>query len=224
MTLILWGRRNSSNVQKAVWALEALGLDYERRPAGGSLGGVAEPAYRAMNPNGLVPTLQDGDLTLWESDAILRHIARKHGRGTLWPEDEATLAQADQWATWNSTTLWPSAAPVFFGTIRTARAEQQTERLAAAAEKMRAALAILDRALEDREHLIGDGRTFGEIGPAISARRILALPYGAPAREDVPNVARWLDALRARPVFRDHIDLPMGTCLEEWLELERADP
>lgn len=223
MTLILWGRRNSSNVQKVVWALEALGLDYERRDVGGSFGGVADPDYQAMNPNGLVPTLQDGDLTLWESDAILRHLARTRGRGTLWPEDEATLAEADQWATWNSTTLWPSAAPVFFGTIRAPRAEQDFEALAPAAEKMRATLAILDAALEGREHLVGDGRTFGEIGPAISARRILALPYGAPTREDAPNVARWLDALRARPVFRDHIDLPMGTCLEQWLELERAD-
>ena len=72
MTITLWGRLNSANVQKAVWVLEELGLDYQHVPAGGSFGGLDTPEFLVMNPNGRVPLLRDGDLTLWESHAIVR--------------------------------------------------------------------------------------------------------------------------------------------------------
>ncbi len=217
MTMILWGRRNSANVQKALWALEELGLSYERRRVGGGFGGLDDPAYRALNPNGVVPTLQDGALTLWESDAILRHLARTRGAGALRPEDLAAQALADQWLTWGSTTLFPALAPLFYGLVRTARAEQDVSVLGPAAEKLAATLAILDARLARAPFVAGESFSFGDIGPAIVARRAVLLPWGAP---HAPNVARWLDRIRARRAFQVAVDFPIGACQEEWAENE----
>jgi glutathione S-transferase len=218
MTMILWGRRNSSNVQKVLWALEELGLSYERRRVGGSFGGTDDPAYRAMNPNGLVPTLQDGGLTLWESDAILRHLARTRGAGALRPDDHAAQALADQWLTWSATTLFPALSPLFFGVIRKPRAEQDVSALGPAAAKLATTLAILDARLARVPYVAGETFSFGDIGPAITARRALLLPWGAP---DAPNVAAWLERLRARRAFQTAVEFPIGTCQEEWAENER---
>jgi len=218
MAITLWGRRNSANVQKALWALEELDLAYDHVKVGGSFGGTKTVEYLAMNPNGVVPTLQDGDLTLFESDAILRYLARTYGQGTLWPDDPAEAALADQWTTWTTSTLFPKFFPLFYAQIFALRAEQDVSGLGEAAAALAATIGILDRALEGRDHLVGDSFTYGEIAPAIFARRALLLPYGAP---ETPNIARWLEGLRARPVFTRFIDHPIGTCREEWLEIEK---
>ena len=91
----VWGRRSSSNVQKVVWALDELGLPFNRHTVGGSFGGNRAPAYLAMNPNGLVPVLQDGDITMFESNAIVRYLAARYGEGALRPKDPKALAMAE---------------------------------------------------------------------------------------------------------------------------------
>jgi glutathione S-transferase len=83
MTLKLWGRASSGNVQKALWALDELGLAYGHIEAGGAHGIVNDARYRAMNPNGLVPTLEEDGFVLWESNAILRYLAYAHPRVPL---------------------------------------------------------------------------------------------------------------------------------------------
>ncbi|SEA43857.1 glutathione S-transferase family protein [Rubrimonas cliftonensis] len=217
MSMTLWGRKNSSNVQKALWALRELGLAFEHVRVGGGFGGMDDPAYRAINPNGYVPTLKDGELVLFESDAILRYLARAYGHGALWT-DEADFALADQWTTWNTATLYPAVAALFFPTVRTPKALQDISMLEHAAAALAARVAVLERALEGREHLCG-GFSFADIGPAISARRALLLPHGAPPA--TPNVAAWLARVTARPAFAP-LDQPIGTCLEEWMEIEAA--
>ncbi len=104
--LKLWGRDNSTNVKKVLWCLEELDLPYTRIDAGGAFGVVGEAAYAAMNPNRLVPCLEDGDLVLWESNAIVRYLAARYGAGALWNETPAPRAQADKWMDW-VTSCWP---------------------------------------------------------------------------------------------------------------------
>jgi glutathione S-transferase len=217
--LTLWGRRSSANVQKALWALTELGLTFDRKVVGGQFGGVGEPAYRAMNPNALVPVLQDGDLTLFESDAIVRHLARTRGMGTLWPADPSHAARADMWTCWTASTLFPAIYPLFVGLVRTPRAEQDRDALRPAVGPLAERMAVLDAALAGRDFLCGPGFSFGEISAAIFARRALALPFGAP---EGPNVAAWLARLGERPGFAQWVDVPMGGCLEEWKEHEKA--
>ena len=109
--LKIWGRNTSSNVQKAMWAVGELGLKYERIDVGGAFGKNKEPPYLAMNPNGLVPTLQDGDFVLWESNSIVRYLAHEHGKGGLEPSDSKTRALANQWMDWQLSVVGPAILP-----------------------------------------------------------------------------------------------------------------
>ena len=95
--LEVWGRNNSFNVQKVLWCCEELEIPFQRYDAGGLYGGTNEDDYLARNPTGLVPTIADGDLTLWESNTIVRYLSAKYGAGSLWPEDPAERALADKW-------------------------------------------------------------------------------------------------------------------------------
>ena len=108
--LKIWGRKNSVNVEKVIWVCDELELPYERVDAGGPFGIVDTADYRAMNPNGLVPTVEVDGMVLWESHAILRYLAAKHSAGDLWPEDPAVRVDADRWMDWASTMFWPGSA------------------------------------------------------------------------------------------------------------------
>src|SRR5258705_2104404 len=111
--LRIWGRTNSINVQKVLWCCQELGLDYERIDAGNNFGVTDTPEYIAMNPNRLVPTIDDGDIQLWESNVIVRYLAQKHGDGRLCPADIATRFDAERWMDWQGTVLWPALRPLF---------------------------------------------------------------------------------------------------------------
>ena len=117
--LKMWGRNTSSNVQKAMWAVSELKLPCERIDVGGAFGRTKEPFYLAMNPNSLVPTLEEDDgFTMWESNSIVRYLAAKHG-GALEPKDPKVRAKAHQWMDWQLSVIGPAITPVFWGLIRT---------------------------------------------------------------------------------------------------------
>ena len=105
--LKVWGRVNSINVQKVLWALEELQVAYERVDAGMAFGVVNEAFYKTMNPNARVPTIEDDGFVLWESNAIVRYLAAKHGAGTLWPTDLKQRADSDRWMDWISNHVSP---------------------------------------------------------------------------------------------------------------------
>src|SRR6202030_2493801 len=115
----IWGRNTSVNVQKVMWAVGELELPHERIDIGGAFGKNREPAYLAMNPNGLVPTLEEDGFLLWESNSIIRYLAAKFGAGTLEPADLRTRALASKWMDWQLSVLGPAITPVFWGMIRT---------------------------------------------------------------------------------------------------------
>ncbi|WP_019443789.1 MULTISPECIES: glutathione S-transferase, partial [Brucella] len=103
--LKIWGRTNSTNVKKALWAAQELNLEYEQIDLGGQFGGLNDPVYLARNPNGLVPLLEDGETILWESNVIVRYLAAAYGKDSLWIENPAKRAQAEKWMDWVSTTI-----------------------------------------------------------------------------------------------------------------------
>ena len=117
--LRIWGRLSSVNVQKVVWCADELGLAYERIDAGGAFGLTRTPEYLAMNPNSLVPVLDDDGFVLYESNAIVRYLAARHSRGTLWPEDLAKRADADRWMDWQTNTYQPAMRDIFWQLVRT---------------------------------------------------------------------------------------------------------
>ena len=204
--LTIWGRTNSINVQKVLWCCAELGLVYERIDAGGSFGVSNTPEYLAMNPNGLVPTIDDDGFILWESNVIVRYLAAKHGQGTLCPGDLKARAEAERWMDWQVTTLWAAMRPIFFGYVRTPPEQRDAAALASAQRSSEEALAILDRYLKDRVFVAGERFTMGDIPAGISVYRWLALPIERP---DFPHVMRWYQALTERPGFRTHIMHPL---------------
>ncbi|MFI4997436.1 MAG: glutathione S-transferase family protein [Hyphomicrobiales bacterium] len=207
MPLKIWGRLSSVNVQKAMFCVEELGLPHERIDAGLSFGIVDTPQYRARNPNGLVPTIEDGGFVLWESNAIVRYLAAKHAAGTLWPNDPRERADADRWMDWQTTTLQPAMGPAFLHLVRLAPEKRDASAVEPSRVRTEACVAIMEAALEGKRFIAGEQLTIGDIalGPAI--HRWLNLPL---ARVACPNVERWYREVMARPSARQAMQLPIS--------------
>ena len=154
--LRVWGRLTSVNVQKVVWTAGELGLAFERREAGGAHGVVDTPEYRRMNPNGLVPVIEDDGFVLWESNAIVRYLAATHGAGTLWPDDARRRADVDRWMEWQSTTFTPAMRDAFLQTVRTPAEKRDPAVIEASRAASEKAAAILDAHLAGRAFVAGD--------------------------------------------------------------------
>jgi len=198
--IVVHGRASSSNVQKVVWLLDELGLGFERVDRGGRFGGLDDPDYRALNPNGLVPTVIDGDLVLWESHAILRHYVRQHPAAGLFPGGAAEAARSDMLLDWNITTLWPPLRNAYQAVERRGLSREAAE-VQQALDDVHGPLAILEGLLAGRDYVAG---TFGigDIPAAVSLSRWIFLGRDL---ERWPAVAAWYRRCAARPAFHARI-------------------
>ena len=207
MDRILWGRRSSSNVMKVIWLLEELGLPYRRVDVGGSFGKTDTPDYRAMNPVGLVPTLQEGDFTLWESNAILRYLAAGHATGTpLWPTALQARANIDRWMDAQQTVLNRPMAAVFWSLIRTPPEKRDAAALAKGIEDATRAWAIVEAQLARHPFLAGDQLSLADIPWGVHVHRWFTMEF---ARPDMLNLRGWYDRLLTRPAYQAHIARPL---------------
>jgi glutathione S-transferase len=204
MTITLWGRASSANVQKVRWALAELGLAYEHVPLGGRYGGNKTPDYLAMNPNGLVPTLRDGELTLWESHAIVRYLVGAYGVGALWPEDTKARALVDQWADWTATTFQPAWLDVFWSFVRTPEPQRDAGRVAKTVAETERCLGLMDGQLAKTQFLAGEVLTYADIVAGAAMYRWTTMEI---EREPHPNVERWHKQLRERQAFRETVEI-----------------
>ena len=204
--LKIWGRVNSVNVKKALWAMEELGLKYERIDAGMEHGVVKTPEYQKMNPNSLVPTIDDDGFVLWESHAIVRYLAAKHGAGTLWPADLKQRADSDRWMDW-AYTFQASLRAVFWGLIRTPAEKRDLKAIEEGKKRCGELLAIPDQALAHRPYLGGNSLTIGDIPLGCHVQLWMRLPIERPSH---PNLERWFERLCTRAPFRKIVDLPLS--------------
>lgn len=200
--LKIWGRNNSVNVQKALWCCDELGIKYERIDAGGQFGVVNDPKYLALNPNKLVPTIDDEGFILWESNAIVRYVASKHGKGSLYPDDLKQRAEADKWMDWQATTVWPNLRTVFWGLVRTPPAERDMKAIEAAIKNSGKALAILDTHLANRNYVAGASLTMGDIPVGCAVYRWMELDIKRPP---LKNLEAWYARLCSRPAFKKNV-------------------
>jgi glutathione S-transferase len=201
--LKVWGRNTSSNVQKVMWAIGELGLACERIDIGGPFGKNKEPAYLAMNPNGLVPTLEEEDgFLLWESNSIVRYLAAKHNARALEPADPKTRALASKWMDWQLAVLGPAITPVFWGLVRTPPESRDRKAIEAAKVKTTETVQLLDAQLAKTPFAAGDAFSYGDIPVGIMARRYRDL---VPERPAFPNFERWYGTIAARPAFKEHV-------------------
>ena len=204
--LKIWGRVNSVNVKKALWTMEELGLKYERIDAGMEHGVVKTPQYMKMNPNSLVPTIDDDGFVLWESHAIVRYLAAKHGAGTLWPADLRQRADSDRWMDW-AYTFQAQFRTVFWGLVRTPLEKRDMKAIDEARVKCGELLAVPDQALANRPYFAGNSLTIGDIPLGCHVHLWMRLPIERPAH---PNLERWFERLCARPAYQRIVDIPLS--------------
>jgi glutathione S-transferase len=200
----IWGRVNSVNVQKVLWCCAELGVAYERLDAGLQFGRIGEQSYLAMNPNGRIPTLVDGDFVLWESNSIIRYLAMQYGgESTLYPASARERASIDRWLDWVLSTLQPAEKPLFWGMIRTPPHERDMAAIAAEALKVAALWRIVDARLAGRDYVEGGGFSLADLVLGAYARRWYGLE--GVERPALPNLARWYEGLRSRSGFVDFV-------------------
>ena len=193
--LRILGRLSSVNVQKVVWCACELELPYDRTDIGGTFGGTDTPAFRAMNPNGLVPVIDEDGFVLWESNAIVRYLAAGHGAGTLWPISLKQRADADRWMDWQATELGPAMRDAFIQLVRTRPDVRDQGRVDTSANASERLIAILDAHLAHRDYLTGQNFTMCDISVGVQIHRWFGMPV---LRAPRPNVEEWYARLCAR--------------------------
>jgi glutathione S-transferase len=206
--LTVWGRRSSFNLQKVMWLVGELDIAHRHIEVGGRFGGLDTNAFRAMNPHGRVPVIDDGGTVVWESHAILRYLAARHGGGAFWSEDPAIRSLADRWMDWAQTTLQPDfLLGVFWGLYRTPEPQRNwpaiNERLAKTARHFQ----LLDRWLHERTFMVGEALTLADIPIGTHLYRYFNMEIERPA---LPRVEAWYARLQERPAYRAHVMVPFA--------------
>lgn len=205
----LWGRKTSINVQKVLWCLAELGLeegrDFERIDAGLHFGKNRTPEFLALNPNGLVPTLQDGDLVLWESNTILRYLIRQYDGSNRFTNAIATQYQSEKWMDWQLGTMWPPLRVALLGLTRTPEADRNYELIQKSYQEADSLLALLDQYLENHSYCSGEKFTIGDIPLALCVSRWILLnqtfPEKTGARSQLSNIDAWMHRIETETKY-----------------------
>jgi glutathione S-transferase len=206
--LRIWGRLSSINVRKVVWAAQELGLAFERTDAGGSFGIVRQPEYLRMNPNALVPLIDDDGFQLWESNVIVRYLCARHdATGLLYPAALDQRFDAERWMDWQQTTLNPAGRDAFIQWIRTTEAQRQPELIARSCATTEPLLDMLDAQLARHAYLAGPRFTMADIPVACEIHRWWGLPQ---PRQPRPHLERWYRQVSARAGARDVLNQPLA--------------
>ena len=204
--LTVLGRRSSANVQKVAWLVAELDLPHRHIELGGSFGGLDTPEFRLMNPHGKVPVIKDGDHVVWESHAILRYLAAKHGRGTFWSDDPAERSRVDQWMDWTQATLQNDFLNgVFWGYYRTPEAQRDMDAVNRAIDRCAAHFGLLDSLVADHAFLLGDRLSLADVTAGTHLYRYHNLGIDWP---ELPHLAAYYGRLVGREAYARHVMVP----------------
>ncbi len=214
----VWGRRSSINVQKVLWALEEAGQPFERHAAGGQFGGIADKEFTKLNPNGLVPVMKDGSITLFESNAMMRYIARKYGKDNIRPRGQKPWALADQWTDWTTTMLNPQMFTILVKQVRCKPEDADPAAVKAAAKNLENLFKIANRAIGKKPFLTGRYFNYSDIALAVFYSRYKQFDI---KHANTPNLDRWMDDIRQRAAFKKWADVKIGSNNDEWLAHEK---
>ena len=200
--LKFFGRSSSDSVQKTIWMLAETGQPFEHVQLGGKYGGLEDPEYLRLNPHGRVPTLCDGDVVVWESNAIIRYLAAKFFPGTMWPEDPVERSYADQWMEWAQTRVYPDFNRLFWLTVRTPKAEQDHDEIRATNARLNGYYRILDAQLANHSYVAGEHLTIADFPTGATLFRYFEMPIERP---ELPNIEPWYQRLSQRQAYQRHV-------------------
>ena len=210
----LWGRKSSINVQKVLWCLAELGMqegkDFERIDAGLHFGVNRTPEFLKLNPNGLVPTLEDGDIVLWESNTIMRYLARKYDQQGRFPNDIASQYGSEKWLDWQVGTLWPALRAPFLGLTRVPENERKYEAIKKGYQDTNNLLELLDTVLANQNYCSGKQFHIGDIALGLCVARWILVdetfPEKTGGRIKLKNIDAWLKRLETETLFNEIVE------------------
>jgi len=201
--LTVYGRKSSFNVQKVMWLIGELGLNHRHVELGGSFGGLDTPEFRARNPHGRIPVIEDDGVAIWESHAILRYLAARYGDQQFWSSDPLVRSYADRWMDWSQCSLQPDFLNgVFWGFYRTPEPQRDMASINVKIQRTANHLSLLDKVLAGRCFILGDHLTLADIPAGTSLFRYFSLEIERPS---LPNVERWYRLLQDRAAYREHV-------------------
>lgn len=205
--LKIWGRISSINVRKVVLAAQWLGVPFERVDAGLDFGVVRSADYLAMNPNALVPTIEDDGFRLYESNVIVRYLCAKHAPGTLYPDDLRERFDAERWMDWQQTTINPAGRNAFVQLLRTQPEKRQQKLVDDSIAATEPLLRIINAHLKTHPFMAGHAFTMADIPIACEIHRWRGTPV---PQIELPHVDRWYAGIRANPASRGVLDLSLS--------------
>jgi glutathione S-transferase len=207
--LTIWGRENSANVKKVLWCAAELDLAFNAIPAGGPYGKNRDPAFLALNPNGLVPCMQDdeNDLVLWESNTIVRYMAAKFGQDIWLLADASVRATAEKWMDWTLSTLAPALQPLYISLIRTPEEKRNKQLIEDSIQKCEALFDIAETALQKQPYFSGTAFGIGDIPIGCFAYNWFTLDI---PRKPRTHLKTWYEAISARPAFQMRVMRPLS--------------
>ena len=216
--IIVWGRRNSVNVQKVMWAIGEMDLKYIRHDVSGSFG--VNDNYLKLNPSGTVPTIEDGELALWESNTCIRYLAGQYGSGNLYPDNPMEVALADQWMEYQTSSLTPVIFQVFYNKIRLPAEQAKPDQITEGVRGCSKFFNKLNQHLAKQDFLAGDTFSMGDICIGSFMYRYYEMDIERPS---IKFIEAWYQRLTERPAYRKHVMIPFGKNDEEWLEMEKRN-
>jgi glutathione S-transferase len=191
-----------------MWFVGELGIEHRHIEAGGQFGGLDTPEFRAMNPHGRIPVINDNGTTVWESHAILRYLAASYGRGTFWTDDPAIRSLSDRWMDWSQTALQPDfLIGVFWGFYRTPEPQRDLPEIKKNIDRCATHFQLLDRVLAGRQFILGKQLSLADIPIGTNLYRYFSIEIERPS---LPNVEEWYRRLQERPAYRKHVMVPFG--------------
>ena len=216
--LKLWGRPTSSHTLRVLWTLAEIELDFDFIPASGTMGAgghvskgnepfgiVDSPEYRAMNPNGTVPTIDDDGFVLWESNSIVRYLAMKYAPDLLYGNDVETFASASKWMDWDENEVLHGKHILVMQLVRLPEEQRDPAELESARQELIEAFGILDNTLSRTPYIAGERFSMGDIPIGVSVCRWLLFDLERPA---MPNLTRWYADISKRPAFQKWVADP----------------
>ena len=216
--LRLWGRPTSTRTLKVLWTLSEIGIEFEFILASASMGpqgsvdkgnrpyGIVDTAaYRAMNPNGTIPTIDDGGFVLWESNAIVRYLAMQYAPDLMYGGDTRIFARANQWMDWDNNQLMPGQHVLVMQLVRLGKERRDVTAIEQARTEQIAALRIIDAELGRTRYIAGDRFSMGDVPLGIHVHRWLLYDIERPS---MANLARWYDDIRQRAAFQQWVENP----------------
>ncbi|MGO4814658.1 glutathione S-transferase family protein [Cupriavidus sp. 2MCAB6] len=200
--LKILGKASSINVRKVLWCCDELGLPFVREDWGSGYRATDSAEFLVLNPNAMVPVIDDDGFVLWESNSIIRYLASRYGDGTLYPGTARERARVDQWMDWQATELNNAWRYAFMALVRQSPLHRDEREIAVSVASWSRHIGILERQLADTgAYVAGERFTLADIPIGLSVNRWYATPLAHPA---FPAVAAYFERLGAREGFARH--------------------